>query len=246
MNMNWTRRMLVLLGLMVMLVAGVQAQGVLPPPQEGIDVKGPTPQPLLVDIPASSGLFWESIGAVKYTVKVKNPETGFSFKWTTKATESCPEDLMHCAYLFPDHKAVRNQLFAGFRNNDQAVVRVIAKYADGIKIPSAWKVMRMVEAYPANLYAPNDNVLLATIPTFKWVTILGNDSKHTLVVVDTHTNKKVVNMKKIAPCPDAMCTVSNVSGDFMPGRTYNWYIITKGPTGEKAKSDIWTFTLANV
>lgn len=192
---------------------------------------------------AFSPLAWTPVGAGEYKVTFKVVRTGEKIVWWP---------AFGCAPLCITYEYPMS-LFAATRDGDTITARVTTK-VDGVKYTSKKLTTIVNEVDAATLQTPADDKVIAhgTTNKFTW-TIADGTTKQTLVIKNAKTGKVMLKYKVDIneDCSlSKTCTYSHHpenlpsgAAQLKIGKPYKWFVISKGVSGEKAKSMVNRFTM---
>jgi hypothetical protein len=190
----------------------------------------------------ASPLMWEDIGVESYKITFRVIATGQKITWKPQFT--CLAQCMSSGYPAA--------LFDAVHDGDLVKWWVTAKAGDTVfKSAKVTTVVNEIDpvlfAAPAdNMVVPRDNILFML-----WL-MVGNAVEYKLVVKNADTGALVLKRTLTSSdhCSSAEYMCGFIFGGANPtpaslfnyGTAYKWFVVSKGVSGEKAKSPIFYFS----
>ena len=227
------------------------AQDVLPVPEYGmeatvignIDTYGPANNG---EISVMSPLMWQNKGAAEYTLKFKVISTGQVITW--KPQFMCAPQCMNYEYPMP--------LFNAVRDGEKVKWWVSAKI-DGTLYKSTKLTATVNEVDAPFSLSPSggNTIAVQNIQYLMW-NMSDLAVKYKVVVKNAATGevifKRGLNSNDVCDSVDDLCKFvfgganPTVNSVLKSGKSYQWFVVATGVSGEKAKSMAVSFNTTNM
>jgi hypothetical protein len=179
---------------------------------------------------------WADLSALKYKLTFKEVATGV--KHTLKVQPAACNGIT-CA-LIPGQTG----FFSEIKDDTVLTWQVTAIMADG-KVKSAVRTVTVNEVIVPTLNNPVNGAALNYHSTVSWTNANAVNDYFRVVMIDAQTGQKALNQFFDSAACAAECSITPryLTNKLVPGRTYNWYVLAVGFSGEKAKSEVRTVVI---
>lgn len=220
------------------------AQDILPLPQVGTpQIEGrfsASPDQVepadLSPMISSTEFRWLDTGALRYKLVFTEVLTGIKHVQKVQTTH-CNGTV--CSFVFGN-----SPFFDTLSDDMQLTWKVVAIHEDS-KIKSGIRTVTLNEVVQPTLDNPNSGANLGYTGTLSWTNANAINDYVRVVIVDPVTGAKALNQYVDAQSCSSICSITprHFTGKLVIGKTYEWFVVAYGMTGEPARSETRTINI---
>lgn len=242
-----TRRTLCCTTLLVVLLAAIGFSAAAQEPLTFREVSELPGSPLTLPVPellapddmaelqAFTNFTWKDVGSKKYAVFFTDTATDTEYSIQLKRGKFC--NGVTCTFQ-PRDTTILSSLVDGM----VVTWQVAGKLPEG-KTRSETRTVTVNEVHKPTLSGFNNGDPLSLNGTITWTNANIVNASFRVVVIDTQTGAKVLNLYMNPMACNATCTIAprHFTKLLTLGRSYKVFVKAKGFSGESAKSNVLTF-----
>lgn len=179
---------------------------------------------------------WVDLSALKYKLTFKEVATGIKHTLTIK-NNAC--NGVACTVL-PHQSGFLAEVKDGM-----VLTWQVTAIMEDAKIKSAVRTVTVNEVIVPTLINPANGSTIGYHSALSWMNANAINDYFRVVMIDAQTGAKALNQFFDSAACAAECSITPhyLTNKLVSGRTYKWYVLAVGFSGEKAKSEVRTVVI---